>query len=210
MPPNLTQAQAIIAECHASLASGGTEEAIRYETQATSASMTACALINLATKIHPGMPLGNSYLIHELAEAKAWQALGHDFSSRKLLKLSHAQRAELSDAKTLLYEQDFGPHLEGIRAQYRYLQAVAVVRGFSISPGTLFEFNPVIPVKEVERVRGLTDEYETVSDEVPHAVAFYAAMRSDEPEWFALFQDLHERGRIRRFFEVVGNSHGAA
>lgn len=68
-----TDAAELVAWFEAKLTPEGIAEAIRYETQATDGCMVATALIYLATKRHPKLPLSNSYLLHELAECSLFE-----------------------------------------------------------------------------------------------------------------------------------------
>jgi len=205
------EASKLVRRFETKLSSGGIVEAIRYETQAAGPCQMAQALINIATRSHPGMPLSNSYLLHELAEAKAWRAIGLDFSSKRLLRLTFVQRSELKEQKRFHYHRNISPHLEGIAEQNKYLQAVALAHGYTLSLGAVFKHHPVMPSTEVDKICSVTSIYQTTESETPDAVHFYRSLLASEPGWREFPQGYWvEKGRTSYFFVAESRLMGKA
>lgn len=204
--PKPTDAAELVAWFEAKLTPEGIAEAIRYETQATQGCMMATALIYLATKRHPKLPLSNSYLLHELAEAMAFRKLGFDFSSKALLKLSHMQRGLVTERRREQYQLNPAPHLEGTKEEYEYIQAVARTRGYELSFGTLLKYDPIKPVTEYVKITSLSTEYEARPEETRDAIAFYSGLLESEPGWGEMFASLHDAGSRRYFFEATSSN----
>jgi hypothetical protein len=167
--------------------------------------LVAGILIGLATEHHPNMPISNSYLIHELAEAKAFREKGFDFSSEEILRLSYEEKCDLAENRRRMYLNDREPHLAGIRSQCEYLRTVAAVQGYELHLGVMLQMCPLLPQREVAEVFARSNLYVVVPGEQALAIKFYTDLLLAEPRWHDFMREVHARCPIR-FFDVLEDS----
>ncbi len=188
------------------LNSDNIEKIIRYMTQCIDRTQFDGAIINLATETHRGKPLSNSILLHELKEAEEFEAMGYDFSSKKLETMSYNERLEVRNKRNKKYREIREPHLKALVEQYDYLAEVARNRGYNVSPGTILKLSPFSPKVEVEEASAFTEELKYKPLEFNEAMRFVLSLLDEEKDYKDIFSELHHTKAIKSgiyLYEII-------
>ena len=187
----------IILEHEAKITADNIARVSRYMTQCLEFPQLTQAMLRLSMQTYKGRPLSNSFLIHELTELEAFEALGQYFASPDLEKATEEERRRILADKTEKYKRIRAPHLTAIKTQNEYLAAVACKRGYSLSPGTVLRFSVFTPKVEVEEAERWDPNLKPAEQEFDHAKAFAFDLLRQEPAYGQIFSELNKQGLIK-------------
>ena len=154
--------------------------------------------LQLALYTYRGKPISNSYLIHELEEAKQFEALGHNFSSEKLEGMSMDDRIRAMEEKSVVFTKNLWVHLQATKKQSLYLQSVANDKGNKLSRGSILRFNPFITIPDTDKIKAQDPSFQWESEEFDRAYQFIADLLKKEPLYAQIYIRMIKDGEIKR------------
>jgi hypothetical protein len=200
----------------AALTKDGVQKAIRFLSQCIEGLQFEASIVRLATEVYRGQPFSNSILIHELAEAAAWERLGHDFASEHLHVASEEQRFRVREERNNAHRANPSPHLEGIRRQYQYLAAVGLNAGCQLTAGTALHFSIFTCMADIRLAADRDTAMRLAPEGTCNAKEFMLAVARHEPTYAALqmesfrsaYQPLQRTPLYELFWDEVADAIG--
>lgn len=125
-----------------------------------------------------GMPISNSFFLHELVEVEEFRKKGFEF-----VEVDRPDY-EFRKKRAKQYDDDREPHLAATLVHCRYLWLKALQRGLKFSLAACILLDPLSPQKDKEALFAKYPIFNEVEKEKDEAFNFFVELIKDEPNIF--------------------------